>query len=158
MKTKTKRVPVLDSFSFSLERKFRPNRTTETKTNRSSKDVGWSPCCEIEFPMTLIYNLWNRFKIREVHDLFSFSFRRNVGYDPSEIFSTNRVLRFVFVFVTVRGGVSTKTKTSTRFVFVFVGRLGLALLYSISYVNCSLCFYALNISRRCIITSLLKSP
>ena len=79
--------------------------------------------------MTLIYNLWNRFKIREVHDLFSFSFRRNVGYNRSEIFSTNRVLRFVFVFVfvTVRGGVSTKTKTSTRFVFVFVGRLGLAL-------------------------------
>ena len=76
--------------------------------------------------MTLIYNLWNRFKIREVHDLFSFSFRRNVGYDPSEIFSTNRVLRFVFVFVTVRGGVSMKTKTSTSFVFVFVGQLGLA--------------------------------
>ena len=108
--------------------------------------------------MTLIYNLWNRFKIREVHDLFSFLFRRNVGYDPSEKFSTNRVLRFVFIFVTVRGGVSTKTKTSTRFVFVFVGRLGLDLLYSIYYVNCSLCFYALNISRRCIITSLLKSP
>ena len=32
-KMKTKRVPVLDSFSFSLERKFRPNRTTEMKTN-----------------------------------------------------------------------------------------------------------------------------
>ena len=69
--------------------------------------------------MTLIYNLWNRFKIREVHDLFYFSFRKNVGYDPSEIYSTNRVLQFVFVFVTVRGGVLTKTKTSTCFVFVF---------------------------------------
>ena len=83
-------------------------------------------CCEIDFPMTLIYNLWNRFKIREIYDLFYFSFRRNVGYNPSEIFSTNRVLRFVFVFLTVRGGVSTKTKKRTRFVFVFVGRLGLA--------------------------------
>ena len=50
--------------------------------------------------------------------MFSFSFRRNVDYDPSEIFSMNRVLRFVFVFVTVRGGVSTKLKTSTRFVLV----------------------------------------
>ena len=78
--------------------------------------------------MTLIYNLWNRSKIREVHNLFSFSFQRNVGYDPWDIFSTNRVLQFVFVFVfvAVRGGVLTKTKMSTRFVFVLVGQLGLA--------------------------------
>ena len=59
--------------------------------------------------------------------MFSFSFRRNVGYDLLEIFSTNRVPRFVFVFVPVRGGVLTKMKNSTRFVFVFIGRLGLAL-------------------------------
>ena len=58
--------------------------------------------------------------------MFSFSFLRDVGYDPSEITSTNRILRFVYVFVTVRCGVSTKTKTSTRFVFVFVGRLAMA--------------------------------
>ena len=33
-KIKTKRVPVLDSFSFSLERKFQPIRTTETEPTR----------------------------------------------------------------------------------------------------------------------------
>ena len=82
---------------------------------------------EIEFHLKLIYILWKRFKIKEVHDLISISFRRNVGYDPleSEIFLTNRVLQFVFVFVTVRGGVSTNTKTRTRFIFVFVRQLGL---------------------------------
>ena len=106
--------------------------------------LGWSPCREIEFPMTLIYNLWNRFKIREVHDLFSFSFRQNVGYSVrsvGNIFNEScTTIRFRFRYGW--GGVSTKTKTSTRFVFVFVGQLGLALL--------SIFYFPHRISKKCI--------
>ena len=87
-KTKTKRVPVLDSFSFSLERKYQPYRTTETEPTRVPVLDSFS----FSLPFSLLSGAVFRRKRKRGHVSFSCSFGRNVGYDPTEIFSTNHVL------------------------------------------------------------------